>query len=358
MSLLQFSSIAIACMAGAAIFLMLYNRVFLQFKHNRAKLAVSVLSLLGMLAVSALAGYIWAGYRSLLPAVAVLLAMGTGEGLRLMRRRRCRGSAPVADTHHFIRLMQPLTTLDLAVRRYRIPLPGWPGGNFRIVQLSDLHISDRLPAAYYERVADEATAAGGDLLIITGDMISDLQYLPLLAPFLRRLQARLGVYAVLGNHDWWSDPIAVQSALASAGVVWLANSYRSLPAANCARVRLGGCERPWSKGLAPWEAPPENPSEPLILLTHTPDNIFHIARHAPPDTLVFAGHYHGGQIRVPWLGSLLVPSIHGRLFDHGHFVVHGIHLFVNAGIGAAMPRLRIYCNPEITIVDLQGGGGK
>ncbi len=352
MSLLQLSSILIAGMAGVAIFIMLYNRVFLQFKHSRAKLAVSLLSLLGLLTAFGLAGYIWSGYRSLLPALGVLLALGAGEGLRLLRRRRCQGSAPVEDTHRCIRLMQPLTTLDLAVRRYRVPLPGWQGGPFRIVQLSDLHISDRLPSAYYERVADEATAAGGDLLIVTGDMISDLEYLPLLPPFLRRLRARLGVYAVLGNHDWWSDPLAVQSALASAGVVWLANSCRSLPAANGARIRIGGCERPWSKELAPWEAPPENPAEPLILLTHTPDNIFHIARHVPPPAMVFAGHYHGGQIRVPWLGSLLVPSVHGRLFDHGHFMLKGVHLFVNAGIGAAMPRLRIYCNPEITIVDL------
>ena len=356
MSLLQISSVLLAAPAGAAVFFLLYNRVFLQFRHSRAKLVVSLLSLLGLLSVSTLAGYAWAGYRSLLPAIALLLILGVGEVWRFARRRRCRGAAPVADTHHRIHLRRPFTTLELAVRRYRIPLPDWPGGRFRIVQLSDLHMSGHLPADYYARVADEATAAGGDVVIVTGDLISDTRHLSLLVPFLRRLRARLGVYAVLGNHDWWSDPTAVQTALAAAGVVWVANSCRSLPAVNGACVRLGGCERPWSNGLSPWMAPPENPAEPLILLTHTPDNIFHIARRVSHSTLVFAGHYHGGQIRIPWLGSLLVPSIHGRLFDHGHFVLNGVHLFVNAGIGAAMPRLRIYCNPEIVIVDLQGKG--
>jgi len=338
------------------LFFLLYNRVFLQFRSSRVKLAVSLLSLLGLLTVTGFGGQVWAGRRSLLPAAAVLLVLGLGEIARLARRRRCRGSAPVADTHHRLRLRRPFTTLDLAVRNYRIPLPDWAGGRFRIVQLSDLHMDDRLPAAYFARVADQASAAGGDVVVVTGDMISDPVHLALLAPFLRRLRARLGVYAVLGNHDWWSDAAAVQAALADAGVVWLANGCRSLPAANGARVRLGGCERPWSDGIGPWLAPAENSAEPLILLTHTPDNIFYIARRAPRSTLVFAGHYHGGQIRVPWLGSLLVPSIHGRLFDHGHFVMNGVHLFVNAGIGAAMPPWRVYCNPEIVVVDLQGSG--
>ncbi len=346
----------VAATAGVAFFFLLYNRFLLQFRNGRIKLVVSVLSLLGLLFFSTHAGYVWAGIRALMPASAVLCVLGIGEVTRFLRRRRCRGDAPVADTHHGLLLRRPITTLDLAVRRYLLPLPEWAGGRFRIVQLSDLHISNRLPAAYYERVADAAASADGDVVIITGDMISDPRHIPLLGPFFRRLRARLGVYAVLGNHDWWSEPDAVKAALAASGVIWLANSYRSLPAANGACIRLGGCERPWSKGLAPWMAPPENPDEPLVLLTHTPDNIFHIAGRVSNPAVIFAGHYHGGQMRIPWLGALLIPSTHGRLFDHGHFVLNGSHLFVNAGIGSAMPPLRIYCNPEITIVDLQGRG--
>ena len=89
-----------------------------------------------------------------------------------------------------------------------------------------------------------------------------------------------------------------------------------------------------------------------LVLTHTPDNIYELS--GPGVTAVFAGHYHAGQIRIPLLGSLVVPSAYGRLFDHGHFVVNGTHLFVTAGVGAAVPPFRVYCQPDVFIVDIRG----
>jgi uncharacterized protein len=72
---------------------------------------------------------------------------------------------------------------------------------------------------------------------------------------------------------------------------------------------------------------------------------------------VFAGHYHAGQYRLPWLGALVVPSTYGRRFDHGHFVVSNTHLFVSAGIGATDPPRRIYCQPDLFIVDIKNHDG-
>ena len=91
----------------------------------------------------------------------------------------------------------------------------------------------------------------------------------------------------------------------------------------------------------------------MLVLSHTADNIYALNR-AGADA-VFSGHYHAGQIRVPGLGSLVVPSMFGRRFDHGHFNVDGTHLFVTAGIGSA-PALRIYCKPDVYIVDISGIG--
>jgi predicted MPP superfamily phosphohydrolase len=87
-----------------------------------------------------------------------------------------------------------------------------------------------------------------------------------------------------------------------------------------------------------------------VVLTHTADNIYRL-RHGGA-ALVFAGHYHAGQIRLPWLGSLVVPSAFGRLFDHGHFLLGRTHLFVTAGIGAGSPAFRICCPPDVLVVDL------
>ena len=71
--------------------------------------------------------------------------------------------------------------------------------------------------------------------------------------------------------------------------------------------------------------------------------------------MVFAGHYHAGQWRLPWLGAVMLPSRLGRLFDHGHFVVRGTHLFVSAGVGLTRIPLRIYCRPDFFIVDIVPG---
>lgn len=87
-----------------------------------------------------------------------------------------------------------------------------------------------------------------------------------------------------------------------------------------------------------------------IVLMHTPDNIYRLSE-AGAD-LVFAGHFHAGQIRLPYLGSLVIPSTYGRRFDHGHFAVNGTQLFVTSGIGSTDPPFRFYCQPDIFFVDV------
>jgi uncharacterized protein len=89
-----------------------------------------------------------------------------------------------------------------------------------------------------------------------------------------------------------------------------------------------------------------------IVLSHNPDNIYRLSKW--PADIVFSGHYHAGQIRLPILGSMVVPSVYGRRFDHGHFLVNGTHLFVASGIGAADPPLRIYCRPDMFVVEILG----
>jgi len=111
----------------------------------------------------------------------------------------------------------------------------------------------------------------------------------------------------------------------------------------------------------PWRGPRRRPTRPEtgeigLLLTHTPATIY--ALRDAGSAAIFAGHYHAGQIRLPLLGPLVVPSRYGRRFDHGHFVFGApgqeAHLFVTAGVGAAMPRFRILCRPDVFIVDVRG----
>jgi hypothetical protein len=87
-----------------------------------------------------------------------------------------------------------------------------------------------------------------------------------------------------------------------------------------------------------------------LVLTHTADNVYKLSQENVD--VVLAGHYHAGQIRLPGLGSLVVPSVFGRRLDHGHFLVGHTHLFVTAGVGADAPALRLYCPPDFFVIDL------
>jgi hypothetical protein len=257
-----------------------------------------------------------------------------------------------------------MTTTDLALLHYEITCPGWKGRDLRIAHVSDFHANHHLPLAYYESAMQRVAEAQPDLVFHTGDFVSKREFAPLLPRFLSLAKGQLGTIAVLGNHDYWASGSEVAEVVSSAGVTWLGNGcLRLMVEAGAGRrknglpdeatavgapLRVCGCEEPWASGE--WLPPKEDVL--TLVLTHTPDNIFKLS--GPAVGAVFAGHYHAGQIRVPGLGSLVVPSAYGRLFDHGHFIVNGTHLFVTAGVGAAVPPFRVYCKPDVFIVDIRG----
>jgi predicted MPP superfamily phosphohydrolase len=176
--------------------------------------------------------------------------------------------------------------------------------------------------------------------------VSRIESVPLLAEiFAGRLHPRFGVYAVLGNHDFWTAPDAVRRTLSAAGVTLLGTGCAQLPE-SLGRIAVCGTEAPWG--------PKRDASLPAgglsLVLSHTPDNIYELATLGA--SVVFSGHTHGGQLRLPGLGALIIPSRYGRRFDEGHFLVGSTHLFVSSGLGADEPALRVYCRPDVIIVDL------
>ena len=243
-------------------------------------------------------------------------------------------------------LWRPVTTTDLGVRYYVVGSNRVSPGGIRIVLLTDLHITPALPRAYYEQMFELVAAQHADLILLGGDYVSEPENLELMARLLaRRWPARVGVFGVLGNHDLWTDSARVRDALSSAGVTLVEGRCLQLPE-SLGQIAICGTDAPWGAELSS----ALDPAELNLVLSHTPDNIYRLAKQGA--TLVFSGHTHGGQIRVPGWGSVVVPSRFGGVFDQGHFVVDGSHLFVSAGVGADMPALRIYCQPEILVVDV------
>lgn len=232
----------------------------------------------------------------------------------------------------------------------------------RIVQLSDLHVAPNVPTDFLLDQARRVTALRPDLIVITGDCVTRGcdDFLADLARIAAALEARLGVFAVLGNHDYdmttsylvrppgpagLARAARVAETLGGAGVVVLRNECRRVPVGGGV-LQLVGLEDYWSGQFNAAAAFADvDPRLPCLALSHNPDSITHLKDQ--PCDWVLSGHTHGGQVRLPLLGAPVLPVIQ-RQYDQGRFEVGGTRLYVNRGLGY-LARVRFNCRPEITV---------
>jgi predicted MPP superfamily phosphohydrolase len=240
------------------------------------------------------------------------------------------------------------------VASYDVRLPNWPAGvaPLRIVQLSDSHANTPfMPASKLDVLVARVNALQPDIVVLTGDYAGDglLGASPLppeqaVGPF-AGLKARLGVYAVLGNHDHQFDPREIRAALDHAHVRLLGNHHTRV-----GPVVIAGVDD-WNVGHPdlPGALRGIDPALPTILLSHTPDIFPRVDSRVG---LTLAGHTHGGQIAPPLIGPILTASIYGKRYVHGHIRENGHDLIVSAGLGTSALPMRIGVPPEIVLVTL------
>jgi predicted MPP superfamily phosphohydrolase len=347
-------AVGAACWLTAAlcVWLLLVSRWIINWVDSPFKTLAAGLALLALLGGSAWGACGGAGVLRALPWL-VLALVGAGEIRRACLRYRFRAVPPVSMSRSAQPGWHPLTTTDLVRLSYEVTVPRLRGGRVRVAHLTDLHVDARLPFDHYVHALDTATAEDPDVLLLTGDFVSKRPNLALLTRLLRgRARARSGVFAVLGNHDYWTDPEAVRQALVQEGVRLVGGTCERVTLTDGTSVQVCGSEYPWGPPLR--AADPQN-ADLTVVLSHTPDNVYDLSELGV--TAVFAGHYHGGQIRLPLLGALVVPSRFGRRFDRGHFLIDSTHLFVSSGVGASSPPLRIHCPPDVVVVDFTPGQG-
>jgi predicted MPP superfamily phosphohydrolase len=344
---------------GLGLYLAVINRALSYMRHSVSKPLISLTLLIALPGGLAWLGYAggWLGRWLICLAV---LGLIIGEVYLIWVRRRHIGAPPVARQGPKPSVFRPVTTTDLAILHYTIPITGTdhrsdhrPQGcqpserRLRIAHVSDLHVNADLGLDYYPQLMDRVSQAQPDLVFITGDFITDLEFAGQLPGLLRRLHSRYGIYAILGNHDHWAGAPEVIQAVSSAGVEVIGNGSRRLLLEDGLSLTILGCEEPWSPDR--WVAPEIKNGDLALALSHSADQIYDLNRagaHA-----VFSGHYHAGQFQLPLVGPLLVPSRYGRRFYQGHYVIGKTHLFVSAGAGAADPPLRLYCQPDVIVVD-------
>jgi predicted MPP superfamily phosphohydrolase len=345
----QLCSILLFGAAGLCIFLMLLNRFLLLRPDGALKTAFVFVTLFAIMSGSVVSGYLLYEPPWVFAPASILGLIVVGEVRRSFVRRTCAGSKPLESIPHRIDLLKPITTTDVIIHRYEVGHTNWNGPRLRIVHITDLHVSHRLPVEYYERALWLADQTQPDLAVFTGDFITKLSALPQLRAVLRPISGA-ATFAVLGNHDYWADPEAVRSVITEAGFRLLTGESVSCTI-HGREILVTGYDYPWETNGT---GIPSSRQDVLhLVLTHTPDNIYRLSKSSAD--IVFSGHYHAGQIRLPFFGPVVIPSVYGRRFDHGHFLVNGTHLFVAGGVGVTNPPIRLYCPPDLFVVDILAG---
>src|SRR5512140_3084070 len=236
--------------------------------------------------------------------------------------------------------------IALDVRQDRISEAG-----LNIVQITDIHSGPYVQGPELGWVMDRVTAMDPDVIVLTGDYVNrdPAELYPCLGS-LARLKARGGVFAVLGNHDFWGDEDEVVQALEGIGIQVLRNRGVDVEVRGT-RFHLAGVDDWKEKQADLKQASRDRSGDQLsILLSHCPQ-IVNEAADAGYD-LVLSGHTHGMQIRLPIFKQLARRFMHNR-FDQGHTVHGDTHLFISRGLGVVTLPWRYKCPPEVTRIHLQ-----
>ncbi len=244
----------------------------------------------------------------------------------------------------------------LSVERVRVPVAGLPDrlAGWTVAQLSDFHADGYLSGRLMERVVDQVRAARPDLLVLTGDFISSNRSgLERLAQWIGRMNARLGIFGCMGNHDRWHGRGQVERSLQGMGAELLVNRGVLLPDG----LFLAGVDSAWGgKPEVKSAMSAHAGTAPVLLLAHEPD--FADAYSADPRIrLQLSGHSHGGQVRLPGFRPPILPR-YGQKYAAGLHRVGSLQVYTNRGLGMVGVPFRVACPPELTLLTLVPAGSE
>lgn len=241
------------------------------------------------------------------------------------------------------------------LNRKTLPLAGMPEAfdGLVLAHLSDLHFNPWTTPQRFAEVVEMVNGQSPDVIAITGDFIDGRtpeEQFPLIKDQLRRLKAKLGVFAVLGNHDYWRDAELVREMLSDCGIRELSN--RAFPIHQNGEVLT----------LCGLDDVMESKQDLPALLAELPDSGFAVLLVHEPDyadttsatgkfALQLSGHSHGGQVSIPFYGPPVTPSF-AHNYPRGLYQVGEMMLYTTTGIGLVPPMLRLNCRPEVAVFTL------
>jgi len=224
--------------------------------------------------------------------------------------------------------------------------------NYRITQLTDLHHSRILGIDEVRRVVQLAQQTKPDMFVLTGDYSTSYRrYIEPCTEALGILSAPEGVWAVLGNHDHYTDAELTTRALKRQHISVLDNQNTSLRRGSDT-IQLSGVDD-WTWNAADWKKAFAGLSNavPTVLLSHQPNVLeFEQTRNV---SLILSGHTHGGQIKLPWLGTPAKFATKDLRFAQGLFRHNDVQLYVSTGTGVIGLPIRFGVRPEIAVLRLK-----
>lgn len=250
-----------------------------------------------------------------------------------------------------------LAPKHLHLEMVEVPLPALPTGlaGLRLGFLTDVHHDSGRPLALLRKGIALLNAAAPDLILLGGDyVVSRIAGFDAVARLLGQLRAPLGVYAILGNHDYWASGDLIAAKLEATGITVLRNEARQLVAPAGAPFWLVGLDDAARRRADLHLALAGVPTDAFrLLLAHEPDIADTLGERVD---LQLSGHTHGGQVVLPLLGAPLLPRL-GHTYLRGLYRLPTHTLYVSRGLGGVPPYIRLNCPPEVTVLTLQPPAG-
>lgn len=246
----------------------------------------------------------------------------------------------------------------LVINRQNIKIKNLPKEyiGMKVLVLGDIHAgSPHIDEKKLDKIVELSNKEKPDLVLLLGDFEREIhlgKFIPteVVARKFVNIKNSRGIISVLGNHEWWNDGEESKKGLIKHGITFLENQSLNIAKNGEAPLWIAGLADATTRKIDINSAlKPIKDEETVIMLSHTPDTFPNIPKSVD---LTLAGHVHGGQIRLPFIGAIIVPSQYGNRYSKGHIVEDGKQLFVTSGIGTSILPVRFLCPPEIVVLTL------
>jgi predicted MPP superfamily phosphohydrolase len=253
---------------------------------------------------------------------------------------------------------------DLQITHRQIAIADLPDAfvGFSMVQLSDIHLVEYTEPWFLVDAVERINRINPDIVLLTGDFVSRgpladstaWRAAGVAAEILSTLKAPQR-FGILGNHDVAVGSEHVIQPLEAHKTPMLVDSYVAIERGHD-RIWLCGTDDASMRTPVLSLAVPQLPDVPVILMVHEPDYADTVRQHPrfPMIDVMLSGHTHGGQVRLPLAGPMVLPPM-GRKYVEGAFQIGHMQLYVNRGLGTVGLPMRLNCPPEITHITLIRG---